>query len=193
MKEYRWVFISLLLVVAASFMAYQLFLSERERHRALEEPAPQEIDLESTLLEEQSSGERSVEIFFYNPGRLPGDRDFLRSRERTVFDVEDRTLLARQIVQSVLRPEEESEQESDSAGRTRVELRQLYLLEDGTAVVDLSVAVAPAGVLGELALIESITCSLLENLTEVKQVQFLVDGQSRTTLGAHVSLHRPFM
>ena len=75
-------------------------------------------------------------------------------------------------------------------------LRQVYLLEDGTALVDLSQEVIYpliGGVAAELSALYSITRSLTENLEEIKRIRFLIEGQERATLAGHVSIREPFM
>ncbi len=199
MREHKWFFIALFLVAAAGSLAWYLFLSERSRLASLEQESSRPLDLESTLLEERSSGTTAVTLFFARPGRLPGDPDFLAGQQREMHAVDSRVLMARQIVQEVLKGPQRAEDGAPPDGTAEPagdpgRLRQLYLIDEGTAVVDLypiPTAALP-GIVEEYALILSITRSLRENLSEVQQVKFLVDGRERATLAGHVSLARPF-
>ena len=75
-------------------------------------------------------------------------------------------------------------------------LRQVFLLEDGTALVDLSRQIVHpllGGVAVELSALYSITRSLKVNIPEISRARFLVEGQERPTLAGHVSIRVPFM
>ena len=52
---------------------------------------------------------------------------------------------------------------------------------------------AVGGVAAELSALYSITRSLIENIQEIKQIKFLVEGRERPTLAGHVSIREPFM
>lgn len=198
MKEKKWVLIALTLVALTVATAYYLFLAEKAHHTALQEASSSPLEVEATLIEEQSSGEASVNLFFYNPGGLPGQSSFLRAEERTLLTVQDPLLMARQIVQEVLKGPKPGEPETPAALTSPLEgrIRQLYFLEDGTVVVDLSSDVIrhlPGGVLSELAFVLSVSRSLTENIEEIERVRFLVEGLQPETLAGHVSLARSFM
>jgi hypothetical protein len=199
MREHRWFFIALFLVVAAGSLAWYLFISERDRLANLEEETIGHLDLERSMIEERSSGTTSMTLYFPRPGRLPDAADFLAGEEREMPALDNRILMARQLVQEVLKGPRPSGEAGIAAGPTgsvgdTARLRQLYLMDDGTAVVDLDPIPAGAlpGIVEEYSLIASITRSLRENLPEVHQVKFLVDGRERATLAGHVSLVRPF-
>ena len=75
-------------------------------------------------------------------------------------------------------------------------LRQVYLLENGTAVVDFSreaTQLLVGGVLAELSALHSIIRSLTENVMEIKRVKFLVEGRESPTFAGHISIQQPFM
>jgi hypothetical protein len=202
MREGKWIVVALVLVIVAVGVSYYLFVSERERQLAIREEVAEEIDLEPEVLEDKSTGELQVTLYLYSPGATASGRNFLRKEERTIFETGDPVLTARQIVRSLLAKGEDVPNESGEQGvplRTfspQAHLRQLYLLDDGTAVVDLSQDVAQGvlgGVVWERAVIESITRSLRENVDQIKRVFFLVEGQQRRTLAGHVSIEEPFM
>ena len=71
------------------------------------------------------------------------------------------------------------------------EIRNVFMLDSGAAVVDLNSALADSQVSGALA--EELTiCSMIETLAKnvpgVSRVKFLVDGKERDTLAGHVDL-----
>ncbi len=202
MREGKWIVVALALVVVAIAVSYYLFISERDRQLAIREEVAEELDLEPEVLEDRSTGELKVTLYVYRPGATDSGKNFLRKEERTVFETGDPILTARQIVQELL-AESKGVESGSGAQRVRLRtfppkghLRQLYLLDDGTAVVDLSQEIVQGilgGVTWELAVIESITRSLRENVPQVKRVFFLVEGKQRRTLAGHVSIEEPFM
>ncbi len=75
------------------------------------------------------------------------------------------------------------------------EVRDVYLVEPGLAVVDLNGAFADghrSGVLVEELTIASMVETLSANLAGVTRVQFLVDGKTRDTLAGHADLSAPY-
>jgi hypothetical protein len=202
MRVYRWFIISLVLFAVAGWMAYEIFRAERARHLAMERAVTEPFDLEATLFEERGSGEVEVTLFFYNPGVAPGTERFLRPSRRRIYRVDDPSLVARQVLLELFkeaRPRVDGEGTEDVAIASpfaSARLRQFFLLDDGTAVVDLSLDTVrgfPGGIVSELAFIESVTRSLRENVPRIERVRFLIDGRQAATLGGHVSLNGPFM
>jgi len=202
MREGKWIAVALILVVMAIGISYYLFISERDRQLAIREEVTEELDLEPEVLEDKSTGELEVTLYVYRPGATDVGKNFLRKEERTIYETGDPILTARQIVRELLAESKDAEDDSEEP-RVRLRtfssqghLRQLYLLEDGTAVVDLSQDIVQGilgGVTWELAVIESITRSLRENVPQIKRVFFLVEGKQRRTLAGHVSIEEPFM
>ena len=115
------------------------------------------------------------------------------SENRSIFRTDDIVLTARQIIHEVMKgPSTEELQIFAPEAR----LRQIFILEDGTAMVDLSRhAIHPllGGVAVELAALYSITHSLKKTIGEICRVIFLVNGQEQPTLNGHVSIRKPFM
>jgi len=71
------------------------------------------------------------------------------------------------------------------------EIRQVYLVDPGLAVIDLNAAFADgqtSGVLAEELTIASMVQSLSSNVPGITQVKFLVDGNERDTLAGHADL-----
>ena len=71
------------------------------------------------------------------------------------------------------------------------EIRNVYLVDPGLAVVDLSAATADghrSGILVEELTITSIVQTLSTNVPGINRVKFLVDGKERETLAGHADL-----
>lgn len=202
-KDFRWAALAIALVAVAAFMAYTFFLSERSRHRDVEEAASQQMAPDMGLIDKEGASEVPIKLFVYRSGEAVGSPEFLEEQDRTVFKVEDPTVMARQVLQELFKapaPSEEAPQTEETPPSppafSLVRLRQVYLLDDGTAVVDLGFAEGqpfPRGITTEMALIEAVTKTLRANLSEIQRVRFLVEGRRRDTLMGHISLARAFM
>ena len=73
------------------------------------------------------------------------------------------------------------------------DVRQVFLMDDGSAIVDTSAAFAdshPSGVLAEELTVASIVVTLNANDTKITRVKILVNGQERETLAGHADLKR---
>lgn len=73
-------------------------------------------------------------------------------------------------------------------------LLQLFITKEGTAYVDLSKDIQERilpGSSSEICAVYSIVDSLTENISDIKKVFILVDGQERDTLAGHVNLELP--
>jgi hypothetical protein len=73
------------------------------------------------------------------------------------------------------------------------DVRQVFLMEDGTAIVDTNSAFAdshPSGVLAEELTVASIVVTLNANDPKITRVKILVNGQERETLAGHADLKR---
>ncbi len=193
-KEHQTILIALGLVFLVIIIAYSLYAVERQHQEALREAEQNRLDVEANALEAQSSGQLSVQLYFYQPGVMAPYPDLLISEKRSIFLTEDIILNARQIIHEVIKgPTVREGLQIFSEG---ARLRQVYLLEDGTALVDLSQEVIYpmiGGVAAELSALYSITRSLTENIQEIKRIRFLIEGQERVTLAGHVSIREPFM
>lgn len=198
MREHKWILITVVLVAVAGFLAWNLFVSERARRAAMEQEAARPIDLETEAIVEESIGTAEITLHFPRPGRMPGSGDFLQTEPRQVPAVQGSVLRARQIVLEVLRgPRPAGDFDATAPppdSLPEVRLRQVFLLDEGTAVIDLHSLDSgfPPGITEEYALVASLTRSLKANLEEIQQVKFLVEGKDQATLAGHVSLERPF-
>ena len=73
------------------------------------------------------------------------------------------------------------------------DVRDVYLLSDGSAVVDTNAAFAdahPSGVLAEELTITSIVATLNANDPKIDRVKIIVNGAERETLAGHADLRR---
>ena len=73
------------------------------------------------------------------------------------------------------------------------DVRQVFLMDDGTAIVDTTPAFAdshPSGVLAEELTVASVVLTLNANDSKITRVKILVNGQERETLAGHADLKR---
>ena len=76
------------------------------------------------------------------------------------------------------------------------DVRDVYLLGDGNAVVDTNAAFAdahPSGVLAEELTITSMVATLNANDAEITNVKIMVNGEERETLAGHADLRRFYL
>jgi spore germination protein GerM len=76
------------------------------------------------------------------------------------------------------------------------DVRDVYVLDDGTAVVDTNAAFAnshPSGVLAEELTVASMVVTLNANDNRIQRVKILVDGKERETLAGHADLRRFYL
>jgi hypothetical protein len=188
MRRYRSLVVALLLLLISAGVGYYLYSLERNRQSALREEGRETLDPETSVLASGASPDLPIRLYIYRPGQLDPNQEFLAVEERPIFHTEDKVLKARQIVNEVLKSRPLF---SDDA-----KLRQVFLLSDGTAVVDVSrqtVEELRGGVTSEMAALLSITRSLRANIEDIERVRFLVDGHQTETFGGHVSIREPFM
>ena len=73
------------------------------------------------------------------------------------------------------------------------DVRQVFLMDDGSAIVDTTSAFAdshPSGVLAEELTVASVVLTLNANDNKIMRVKILVNGQERETLAGHADLKR---
>ena len=117
---------------------------------------------------------------------------YLRSEQRSVPHPPDPAEFGRVIIESLIKgpmgelvrtiPEDAS-------------LKAFYIAKDGTAYADFTGAIRdkhPGGSSSELMTIYSIVNSLVMNISEIRTVKILIDGQESMTLAGHVDLRFPF-
>ncbi len=189
MKAFLIASIAVLLVVIAIGAALLTYRSEREH---VQEPALGPV-VPELVIEPQPEGgaevpTRSVRIFFFrlsvqNPGQVD-----LGSSTEEVAHQSNPAALALSLARAALA-------RSRLLVGPRAGIEQVFLLEDGTAIVDLARQTAGqlrGSVACELGLLRSIAKSLTANLEEIKSVRFILGGQEAETLAGHVSLSTVF-
>jgi hypothetical protein len=75
------------------------------------------------------------------------------------------------------------------------DIRSIYLVDPGAAVIDLNAAFAdqhPSGILSEQLTVNSLVETLAVNVPGVQRVNILVEGKTRDTLAGHVDLTETF-
>ena len=189
--EYRRILIALILVAVASIGAFALLYLEGRQQRASQLDRVPEPDPE--LMEVQAEGSKAdLRLYFHVAAPPRSNKLLLRTEVRSLFESDDPLVMARQIIGEVLRGSSDRLNVFGPSSR----LRQLFLLQDGTAVVDLSAETAQqlsGGALAEYWALRSLSRSLTANIEAVQRVKFLVEGQDRPTFAGHVSIREPFM
>ena len=129
----------------------------------------------------------SVTVYF-----PAADGEKLAGEERSLFKTPQPGDRAKQIVAALIEgPQTEA---SVRAIPESTELRQLFVLDDGTAWADFSAALRDniaGGSATELLAVYSIVDSIVLNVPEIKRVGVLVEGRPIDTLNGHVDLRRP--
>src|SRR5919109_3591071 len=75
-----------------------------------------------------------------------------------------------------------------------VEIREVFIDEQGTAYADFSEALSqthPGGPWAEMLTLRSILQTLVANVPEIKRVQILIEGREAETLAGHMDIRRP--
>ncbi len=189
MKTFLIASISVLLVVIAVAAVLLTYRSERER---VQEPVQGSVVPELAIEPQPESGAevptRSVKVFFFrlsveNPGQVA-----LGSSTEEVAHQSNPAAMALSLARAALA-------RSGFLVGPRAGVEQVFLLEDGTAIVDLARR-TPGQLRGsvacELGLLRSIAKSLTANLEEIESVRFILGGQEAETLAGHVSLNTVF-
>jgi hypothetical protein len=117
------------------------------------------------------------------------DGGVLRPRSARIPLPSDRQQRGAEILRALLSVYEDKN--SPHALGAGAEVRDVYLLEPGLAVVDLNSAFADghrSGVLVEELTVASLVETLSVNLPGIAHVKFLVDGKDRDTLAGHADL-----
>lgn len=183
----RNILIGVALVVVTASAAFLFYRLERNHQLAIAALSEKAVAIEERT--DDHAQPLPVAIYTFrpdpaDPGRIPLERS-----EEEISASEDPLVRAQMVVGAVIR-----RFPGDLPAQARA--RQVYLLADGTAVVDVSRETAEqlqGGIVSEMGLLASITKSLIENFQDVKRVQFLVEGERRPTFSGHVSISQPFL
>jgi len=179
---------ALLLALAAAAVGLALFFflsdnreSIRKGGRGTEASVPENAE------ETDARPKRIVKLMFLNED---GEAFIPEEREITA-DETSPSVEAREIVAELIQG---SKTGLLSAIPPETRLIQAYVTKDGTAYVDFSREFAekhPSGTSAEMETIYAVVDSLAYNLTSVKKVCLLVDGEERETLAGHIAINRP--
>ena len=188
MKTFLKASIAVLVVVIAVAAALLTYRSERARiQEPLEGPTVPELVVQPQP-ESGAEATRSVKVFFFRPSaRNPGKVDLGSSTEEVVHQ-SNPAAMALSLARAALA-------KSGSLVGPRAGVEQVFLLEDGIAIVNLARQTAGqlrGSVACELGLLRSIARSLTTNLEEVESVRFILGGQEAETLAGHISLSTVF-
>lgn len=146
---------------------------------------PSDASLEQQELAGANLAKLAVKVYFRQSGRasvVPMPRD--------IFAAGSPEVRARQLVQMLIEgPRPEEAELVVPVLPKEAKLRQVYLLADGAAVVDLSeeaVNLLPGGIDSEAMAVESMRRTILDNVPEVKSVRFLINGKEERTFAGHL-------
>jgi len=130
-------------------------------------------------------GQREVLVLFPS-----GADDLLHAQRRVIFWTSAVTDRAKQVVGALI--------EGPIGGSLPIlpagtQIRELYLLDDGTAFVDFprEILGGPGGSTSELLTVYAIVDSLALNFSEIHRVGILVEGEEVETLSGHLDLRYP--
>ena len=131
---------------------------------------------------------RSVEVFYFQPSQNRPGKVVLRSTTEQLIERPNPAATALFAARASL-------EKSGSLVGTRAGVDQIFLLEDGTAIVDLARRTSGqlrGSVASELGLLRAIARTLTANLGSVERVRFILGGQETETLAGHISLATVF-
>lgn len=113
----------------------------------------------------------------------------LRWRDAQASLPAERGLRAREVLRAVLA--QYLQQPSPHPLGPGADIKDVYMLDDGTAVINTTAQFAnkhPSAILLEELTLASLSETLAANVQGVTRVKFLVDGQERETLAGHADL-----
>lgn len=135
--------------------------------------------------------ENRIHLYFVDK-----DKPYLVSEERTIAPFKDPDANMIRVGEAILEAliqGPESDLTPTIPKGTR--LNGFFITEDGNAYVDLTPDAAmkhPGGSETELLTIYSIVNSLILNVSPIKTVKILIDGEDALTLAGHIDLRLPF-
>jgi spore germination protein GerM len=181
----------LILVILPVLVVGALYLRSLVKRIFFERRQPADSSVRASLDQAaiHSTGGPTQAVTLYFPSFAQGK---LQAETRALAMAAAPADRIRQIVLALI---EGSKQGQGRALSASADLRAVFLTHDGTAYLDLSSATLTGfnpGIKSETLAVYSIVDSLAANLPEVKQVQFLVQGQEVDTLDGHADLSAPF-
>lgn len=179
----------LTVAVAVVLLGGIYYLMNLQRHIAptAESTLRSEQTARTKLNEEalQQSGGQAQTITLYFPSFAGGN---LLPETRSLKLSSDNIKAVRQILLALI---EGSHQGHGTALAPSTTIRAVFLSKEGTAIIDLSqeaLANFQPGIESESLAIYSIVDSLCANITQVREVKFLVQGEEVQTLDGHIDL-----
>lgn len=116
---------------------------------------------------------------------------FLMAEDRLLKSSETPEFFARSIIEALIKGPQQGLARTIPA---ETDLRAIYVAAGGVCFVDLTSAVAekhPGGIQSELMTIFSIVNTLVLNVSEIKAVKILINGNESLTLAGHIDLQTP--
>jgi Sporulation and spore germination len=173
------VIVSALLLALAISMG--LYITQLRRHEALKAPAAVEVE---HVTPPSSGPAQSFTVWVAHD-----DTCTLRPQSITVPFSSTRQQRAEDLLRGLL----EIYTAKDSPHRlgAAAEIRDVYLVPPGLAVIDVNAAFADqqtSGIMAEELTVASMTQTLASNFPELTRVKFLVEGKEQETLAGHADL-----
>lgn len=131
--------------------------------------------------------QKVVQLYFADPAK-----PYLTAEDRLVIAPEDPVAFGRLLVRELIKG---SAHGNLPTIPRQTKLRDFFLLNNGTAIVDFSAAFRenhPGGCRLEQLTIFSVVNTLTLNVPGIKRVKFLIDGAQAQTLAGHLTLEFPF-
>jgi hypothetical protein len=120
------------------------------------------------------------------------NNSFLKSEQRVMHQPHDPVAFGRAIVEALIKGPQKGLVRTIPVGTV---LSAIFIDSENVCYIDLSEAVNknhPGGSNSEMLTIYSVVNSLILNVSEIKQVKILIDGNEASTLAGHISLQHPF-
>ncbi len=179
----------LIIVISSTFWFLRQTLpgaEDLEQKNAVEETG-MPLTEEPPVSEPVTEGSIRVTLFY-----LSGTGNMFSPEEREIPFAESLQEQAKQVVQQLLAG---SRSGRGSAIPSGVELRGLFITQQGLAFLDLSqelIANHPGGTSAEELTVYSFANTLISNFPAVKKVKILVEGREIQSLAGHLDLTRPY-
>ncbi len=179
MKKVLLYLIPILIVLTVAVVAIVLVMKQGERQ---DEEIKQQIEKSRSIETESVLPTTEVVLFFHDP-----DDEFLIPEKRNIYATPLLSDRAKQVVIELIRGPAPGGAATIPQETT---LNELYILENGTACVDLGENFekdAEGGSASQLSQIYSLVNSLTYNFPEIQNVRILINGEQRRSFGGHIA------
>ena len=179
----------LIIVISSTFWFLRQTLpgaEDLEQRNAVEETGVP-LNEEPLVSEPATEGSIRVTLFY-----LSVTGNMLSPEEREITFANSLQEQAKQVLQQLLAGSRSGRVSAIPSG---VELRGLFITQQGLAFIDLSqelIANHPGGTCAEELTVYSLANTLISNFPAVKKVQILVEGREIQSLAGHLDLTRPY-